>query len=165
MYELFDHTADLGLRVQAATLAELLAEAGRGLLTMQVANPESVRPVQTKTIELTADQPSYLLFDWLTELLYAFESEKLLLCEFDIQLQQASGVYKHSDGVDGGEVQCPLAADASRSPIHLRATLRGEPMDSTRHTMDHEVKAITYHDLSVGQTADGTWQAEVIVDI
>ena len=33
------------------------------------------------------------------------------------------------------------------------------------HSMDHEVKAITYHGLKVEQTSDGTWQAEVIVDI
>jgi SHS2 domain-containing protein len=37
-------------------------------------------------------------------------------------------------------------------------------MDESRHEMDHEVKAITYHGLKVEQTADG-WYAEVIVDI
>lgn len=137
MFELFDHTADLGLRVKANSLEALFAEAGRGLLTMLVANPAAVQPVQTKTIELSAEEPSYLLFDWLTELLFAFESAKLLLAEFDIQI--ASG--------------------------QLTATCRGEPMDPSRHEMDHEVKAITYHGLQVAQQADGTWSAEVIVDI
>jgi SHS2 domain-containing protein len=37
-------------------------------------------------------------------------------------------------------------------------------MDESRHEMDHEVKAITYHGLKVEQTVDG-WYAEVIVDI
>ena len=78
-----------------------------------------------------------MLFDWLTELLYAFESERLLLCEFDVQLA-------------GGK---------------LTATCRGEPMDASRHEMDHEVKAITYHRLHVEQQSDQTWFAEVIVDI
>lgn len=137
MFELFDHTADLGLRVQAATLDQLLIEAARGLLAMLVANPAAVRPVQTRTIELPAGEASYLLFDWLSELLYAFESERLLLCEFDVQI--ASG--------------------------RLTATCRGEPMDETRHHMDHEVKAITYHALRVEQQPDSTWTAELIVDI
>ena len=137
MFELFDHTADLGLRVRASTLEELLAEAGRGLLAMIVANPASVRPVQTRTIELPAGEASYLLFDWLTELLYAFESDKLLLCEFQVQLAEGK----------------------------LTAICRGEPMDASRHEMDHEVKAITYHRLRVEQLADGGWMAEVIVDI
>jgi len=137
VFEHFDHTADLGLRVRAGTLEELLAEAGCGLLAMIVANPASVRPVQTRTIELPVGEPPLLLFDWLTELLYAFESDKLLLGEFDVQ-------------ITGGQ---------------LIATCRGEPMDANRHEMDHEVKAITYHGLNVSQDADGSWSGEVIVDI
>jgi SHS2 domain-containing protein len=136
MFELFEHTADLGLRVWAANLEELLVESARGLLSMLVANPATVRPVNVKVIELRAAEPSYLLFDWLNELLYAFEAEKLLLAEFELRLE--------------GD--------------QLIATCRGEPMDAARHQMEHEVKAITYHGLRVEQTADG-WEAELIVDI
>jgi len=136
MYELFEHTADLGLRVQATTLEELLVDAARGLLAMLVANPEEVRPIQTKTISIDESEPAYLLFDWLSELLYAFEADRLLLVEFDLKL------HGHQ----------------------LTATCRGEQMDARRHQMEHEVKAITYHGLRVEQTTAG-WQAEVIVDI
>jgi SHS2 domain-containing protein len=136
MFELFEHTADLGLRVQAGTLEELLAEAARGLLAMLLANPEAVRPVVERSITIAADEPSYLLFDWLSELLYTFETDKLLLAEFDLQWR-------------AGELQ---------------ATCRGEPMDESRHKMEHEVKAITYHGLRVEETLEG-WRAEVIVDI
>jgi SHS2 domain-containing protein len=142
MFELFEHTADLGLRVKAATIELLLAEAARGLLAMLVANPDSVKSVQSKTITLTAAEPAYLLFDWLSELLYVFESEKLLLSEFDIKLRTGGG--------DAG--------------YHVQARCRGETMDVSRHEMDHEVKAITYHGLEVGQTSAG-WHAQVIVDI
>jgi SHS2 domain-containing protein len=151
MFEHFEHTADLGLRVQAATLRELLAEAGRGFLAMVVANPQAVRGVQSRSIELSAGDPAYLLFDWLNELLYAFESQRLLLCEFDIDLSLPSNERGNTP--------------ATAAPLRLRAVCRGEPMDPARHTMDHEVKAITYHGLSAEQAADGTWQAEVIVDI
>ena len=137
VYELFEHTADLGLRVTAATLEELLIEGARGLLAMLVANPQAVRPVQTRTITFEAEQPSYQLFDWLSELLYTFESEKLLLVEFDLRIEN-----------------CRLIANC-----------RGEPMDPTRHQMEHEVKAITYHGLRAEQKTDGAWFAEVIVDI
>ena len=136
MFELFEHTADLGLRVRAGTLEELLREAARGLLAMLIANPAAVRAVQVKTFELRSEEPGFLLFNWLNELLYAFETEKLLLVEFDLRLE-------------AGE---------------LRATCRGEPMDAARHQMEHEVKAITYHGLRVEQNATG-WEAELIVDI
>ena len=137
MFELFDHTADLGLRVRAESLEALFREAGRGLLSMIVANPQAVQPVQSKSIDVEGDDPSYLMFDWLNELLYAFESEKLLLAEFEIAFNGKQ----------------------------LTATCRGEPMDHERHQMDHEVKAITYHGLSVTKDESGTWIAEVIVDI
>src|SRR5262245_51384133 len=104
MFELFEHTADLGLRVRARALDELLTEAGRGLLAMLVANPDAVRPVQTRTIALAAAEPAYLLFDWLSELLYAFETDKLLLAEFAIDLNRPHAEWR------------------------LTATCRGEPM-------------------------------------
>jgi SHS2 domain-containing protein len=141
LFELFDHTADLGLRVRASTLEALLVDAARGLLAMQIANPEAVQPTTRKDVSLSAEQPSFLLFDWLSELLFAFESEKLLLCEWDVHIDR------------GGE------------GFRLAATCRGESMDRTRHEMEHEVKAITYHGLSVAQADDGTWLAEAIVDI
>ncbi len=136
MFELFEHTADLGLRVSAGSLEELLTEAARGLLAMLVANPDAVRPVQEKRIELPAEDSSYLLFDWLSEVLYAFETDRLLLSAFEMHLDKNQ----------------------------LSAICRGEPMDATRHQMEHEVKAITYHGLKVDQTETG-WRAEVIVDI
>jgi protein archease len=164
MFEHFDHTADLGLRVRAATLEQLLAEAGRGLLAMIAANPEAVHGVQSKTIELTADEPTYLLFDWLSELLFAFETEKLLLSEFQIELVEASRVREHPVGPALPQVESHREADASRSPLRLRATCRGEPADPCRHVLDHEVKAVTYHGLVCEQRGD-EWLAEVIVDI
>lgn len=152
MFELFDHTADLGLRVRASTFEELLVEAARGLLAMHVANPEAVRPVQTRTIELTAADVSYLLFDWLSELVFALEADKLLLSEFDV-------------AVNGGGTPRRAFPTELGTGLALTATCRGEPMDPARHQMDHEVKAITYHGLKVEQQSDGSWFAELIVDI
>ena len=137
MYETFAHTADLGLRVRAANLDELFVDAARGLTSFLVANLDAVRPVEEIHIELEGDSLDYLLFDWLTELLYRFETEHWLFRQFDVAVAQ-----------DG----------------KLSATCRGERMDVTRHQMDHEVKAITYHGLRVEQTHDG-WFAELIVDI
>ena len=73
-YELFDHTADMGIRVRAATLPELLAPAGDGLYTVigeLVPGGES-EPI---TFDLTGDEPATLLRDYLAELLILFESD------------------------------------------------------------------------------------------
>jgi SHS2 domain-containing protein len=136
MYEIFEHTADLGLRVRAATLPELMADAGRGLFAMVVDDLDSVRPVLAREFHIAGNDKAYLLFDWLNELLYVCDTERLAFSQFDVQI------------ADDG----------------LAATAGGEPLDPARHHLTHEIKAITYHGLRVEETGDG-WLAEVIVDI
>lgn len=136
MYETFEHTADLGLRVRAADLNSLFAEAARGLVSMIVPNLDDVRLVRRMSFALAGSRYDELLFDWLNEVLYVFESQRVVLAEFDVHV--------------GGE--------------GLEAAARGEPLDPARHQLEHEVKAITYHGLKVEQL-DGGWLAEVIVDI
>jgi SHS2 domain-containing protein len=139
-YEIFEHTADLGLRVRAASLPGLFSDAGAGLFSMIVANPGDVRPVVEKAFRLAGEECDLLLFDWLSELLYTFETERILLADFDVRVEE------------------------SDSAFLLAANCRGEAVDEARHRLEHEVKAITYHGLSVQETAR-QWVAEVIVDI
>ncbi len=136
MYETFEHTADLGLRIRAASLQELFADAARALFSVIVANLEAVRPVNELSFDIPGEASEYLLFDWLSELLFAYETKRMVLAEFDVHLRE------------GG----------------LAATARGEPIDPARHRLDHEVKAITYHGLKLIKE-NGGWLAEVIVDI
>lgn len=136
MYQTFEHTADLGLLIEAPDRQTLFAEAGRGLLAVLIENPDAVRPQREVTIDVEGTESDYLLLDFLNEVLFLFERQHLLLCEFDV----------------------------SFDPQGLRATARGEPLDRGRHEPSHEIKAITYHELEVTQSADG-WQARFIVDI
>ena len=136
MYETFEHTADLGLRVRAADLNALFAEAAQALFAAIVEDPGTVVARQSLEVRLDGADREYLLFDWLRELLYRFDSRHLLFGRFEVRVGETG----------------------------LEATARGEPLDRARHELAHEVKAITYHGLKVEQTADG-WLAEVIVDI
>ena len=136
MYETFDHTADLGLRIRAEDQESLFAEAGLALTSCLVDDMQSVRPQITETIEIAGDDPPYLLFDWLRELLIRFETKKILYSSFRVSISTSG----------------------------LIAEVRGEPIDPSRHPLGHEVKAITYHGLKCER--DGNeWLAEVIVDI
>jgi SHS2 domain-containing protein len=137
MYETFEHTADLGLRVRAADLDGLFADAARGLFSLMIANLDDVRTVEQVSLGVVGAELDYLLFDWLNELLFIFETQRLVLVEFHVQVAESS----------------------------VQATVRGEPFDPARHHAEHEVKAITYHELKVEQQQDGGWLAEVIVDI
>ena len=65
MYETFEHTADLGLRVRAATEEVLFADAARGLFSMIVPELASVKPTQSREFQISGRERDYLLFDWL----------------------------------------------------------------------------------------------------
>jgi SHS2 domain-containing protein len=136
MHELFDHTADLGLRATAPDVHALFAEMAKCLVDAMVEDPSSVQPAEEVRVVLDGTDREYLLFDWLKELLLLFETDHLLFVSFDVRVDD-----------DG-----------------LSATARGERYDPARHVLAHEVKAITYHELKVEQSADG-WLAEIIVDI
>ena len=136
MYEVFEHTADVGIRIRATDLKGLFEEAARGLFAILVANPEAVRPVQEMTFRLEGERQDDLLFDWLAELLFVFATRRLVFSDFHVEL-------------------CPTG---------LAAVARGEPIDLARHQLDMEVKAITYHGLKVQRDGEG-WLAEVIVDL
>ena len=141
MYELFDHTADIGLRIRGGDLNELFSEAARALFSVIVANLDVVKPVEQKAFEIDGgdeDDEDYenLLHDWLTELLYTFHVEHRVFSQFEVH----------------------IAADK------LTATAGGERIDETRHELDAEIKAITYHGLKV-EKQDHGWLAEVIIDI
>jgi CMP/dCMP kinase len=138
-FETFDHTADIGLRIQAASLAELLVEAAHGLTSVICEKHESIRPLRTKewSIDFDPNEHEDLLFDWLCEILYAFDAEHELLNDFQVSLE-------------GNK---------------LIGSARGEKIDVDRHVIDMDVKAITYHGLLVKQELDGAWTAEVILDL
>ncbi len=136
MYETFEHTADLGLRARSADLNALFADIALALQSALVEDLAAVHPERRLDVRLAADDREYLLFDWLRTLLYHFDVDGLLFSRFEVKVSD-----------DG-----------------LEALAWGEPLDRSRHEPAHEVKAITYHALTVQQTADG-WLAEVIVDI
>jgi SHS2 domain-containing protein len=136
MFEFFEHTADMGIRVHAATLESLIAEGGRALFSVLVADLAAVRPDRQATLRIEGVEPEELFFDALDDLLYRFTVEHLLFARFEVALDETGATM----------------------------TAWGEPFDPARHELDHDVKAITYHRLRVHEDADG-WSAEVIVDL
>lgn len=136
MHEVFEHTADLGLRIRAADLNSLFQEAALALFEAVAPDLSSVKPLRKVDIQIAGDDREFLLFDWLKQLLYHFDAEHLLFSRFEVQVRD-----------DG-----------------LSASAWGEPLDQDRHVLEHEVKAITYHGLRL-EKAGAEWLAEVIVDI
>lgn len=136
--EVFDHTADVGLRVRGESLDDLFRTAAEGLFDFVVANREEVRVERVESLSLRAESSTDLLADWLAELIFRSETGHLLYTRFDVRVD-----------LDG---------------LGLEAEVGGEAIDRDRHVLDHEVKAVTRHGLSLEGSADG-WVAEIILDI
>jgi SHS2 domain-containing protein len=134
----FDHTADVGLRITGTDLADLFRTAAEGLFDYIVVNRDQVRVAETESLSLTADCTADLLVSWLNELIFRCETRHRIYTQFDVQ--------PTADG------------------LHLDATIGGEPIDRAHHVLDHEVKAVTYHGLTLEHEND-VWVAELILDI
>lgn len=100
-------------------------------------DPETVTAVISREVALHASDPGELMFTWLNELLYLFYVEALVPSGFEV---------KRVDGT------------------YLEATVSGETLDLGRHRMLEEVKAATYHQMTVSKRDHG-WFARVIFDV
>ena len=131
-----EHTADLGLEIEAPTLALLFERAGLAMLGL-MADLGRVEPRERRALGVEAEGREQLLHDWLQALLVALGANGFLACELDIQ--------QLSDRV-------------------VRGTMCGEPFDPARHEIYTEIKGATYHQLAVRETESGWW-ARVIFDV
>jgi SHS2 domain-containing protein len=136
-YDLFDHTADVGVRAWGGSEELVFEEAARGMFSL-VCDPRTVGGVEKLSVRVEAPSADHelLLVAWLNELLYLFESRRMVFSDFRIL----------ELGDDG-----------------LTAEVAGEKM-GPRHAVCGGVKAATYHGLKLAKTGDG-WEAEVILDV
>ncbi len=135
-FEILEHTADAGIVAHGASLEETFANAAAGMFAL-MADPDGVRPLEERRIEVEGRDHEGLLVRWLTELLYYLDAEEMLFSRFVVE---------------------------ERSGRHLRARAWGERIDRERHRLHFGVKAVTRHMLEVGPE-DGGYRAQVLFDI
>ena len=135
-YEFFEHTADVGIRASASTLAELCIRLAQGLVEL-LAEDSRLEPRQSRPIHLTASDAEALMLAWLQELLFRFSTSRFLPVAYEL---------------------------TDVTPTSLRGQVRGDTFNPARHVQGREVKAITRHRLEVRED-DGVWHGQVIVDI
>ncbi len=141
-FEPVDHTADAGLRGWGRDASELFAAMAAGLFDI-IAGAASVRPRERREVVLRADSLAELLHDWLEALNTLHQVRGELYSRFHPRVQETGGI---------------------EDPTALTALVEGEAMDPGRHELRVEVKAVTWHELSVRRTPDG-YEAYVLFDI
>lgn len=115
------HTADWALKVWAPDYFELIRQAAQGMYALMEARFEP-SPALPMDFRVTGDDRESLLVQFLNELLYFYEQNRLGLDHFVFALEGNS-----------------LLVDAVSRPVT---------------SINKEIKAVTYHHLSIEQVAD-----------
>jgi SHS2 domain-containing protein len=108
-HTLEEHTGELKLRIEARTLPEIFAEAGRALAEAMGA-PMSDGPLVAKRIEVDASDREALLVDWLNELVFLSEVEKVVFQQFRIELPSERRLVASASGVKVEGLRNPVKA-------------------------------------------------------
>lgn len=138
-FTFFDHTGDIGVDVVASTLDALFADAAAAFLH-SISDPAGVRADTRLQFDLASSDLDLLLMDWLSELLFRFET----------------------DGFLAARVEAQVTRDETSWRLHAEAA--GERGAASRLPIKVLIKAVTYHALEVRRTPAG-WSARVVFDI
>jgi SHS2 domain-containing protein len=136
-YRVLDHTADIGLEAHGQTLKKLFENAAAGFYALLVKG-DDVRTRQTVELSIRAHDSEALFVRFLQELNYLYQTQRLV----------------------GGRVEVQDVEDRA-----LHALVRGETLDPQRHTVLRDIKAVTYHGLTLKKVRKKSWKATVLFDV
>lgn len=134
-YEYFDVTADIGFKAYGETLNEAFENAGLAIFNI-ISDTSNISPLTEFEFEITSEDEVSLLYDYLEELLFYHEVEFMLFSQFDVVIDDN---------------------------LHLKAKIKGESINWDKHERKTEIKAITFHEMSVRKANHVELQA--IVDL
>lgn len=132
---MIEHTADIGIEVEAPSLSELFVGAAEAM--MHIISPAASKKGKPRPIYLEAGDVEALLYSWLNEILFIVFSEDIIPSVFDVAIINERA---------------------------LKAEIRGEPYAQGRHELQTEIKGATFHEMNVTEK-DGRWIARVIFDV
>jgi len=135
-YEFLDHTADVCIRVFGASFSELLKNAADALMDL-IVDRETVKLSEGIPFEVNGETREELLVKMLGEILYLHQADKLVFKDIEIR-------------------------NVARNRV--AGILYGEAFDSTRHELQLDIKAATYHNLNIEKVND-RFKVDIVFDI
>lgn len=131
------HTADLGLWLEADGEAELYESAAAALGELMYRGPREGE-IAWLPLELSGQDRADLLVGLLGEVVYLADGEGLLTVACRVREATAVG---------------------------LSARLGVIPLLPGAHSVNQPVKAVTFHNAVMAETAPGRWRGEVVLDV
>ncbi|OYT40421.1 MAG: hypothetical protein B6U86_04090 [Candidatus Altiarchaeales archaeon ex4484_43] len=137
-FEFLEHIADLRFIAYGKSLNDCFQNSAKAMFSA-ISDPKSIEEKNLKRIALRAENLEELLHDFLSELLFLFETRGLLFKKFRVSIDRNKG-------------------------YRLKAELRGEKFNPKKHEIKTEIKAVTYHEMLI-EKRNEEWTAEVLCDI
>lgn len=131
--------ADAAFEVSGDTLKEVFVDSARAVSNTMVEDLESVARVTEREVKIRSDNLEYLLFDFLQTLVYYKDAERLLFSRFEINISTGPDDYV------------------------LEGKIFGEEIDSEKHRLSADVKAVTMHKFKL-EKKRGVWNGMVVLD-
>ncbi|MEX1139247.1 MAG: archease [Bacteroidota bacterium] len=135
-YRILEHPADLGLEAWGETLSDAFRQSVLALLSV-IVDAAAVSRQASRPVDLQASDPEQLLVRLLSEVIFALDAERFIVAQLVIDEMKGTS---------------------------LKGTFKGERLDPAKHVFKLDVKAITYHQLSITEKG-GLVRAKVFVDI
>ena len=137
-YEVFEHTADVGIRAYGADLNEAFENAARGMFDI-ISDVDIIEAIGEYDITLSSKDVEQLLVDWLSELLFILTVKQVLFSRFEINIEEKDGQWR------------------------MEAKALGEDYDPKKHPYHTEIKAVTHHMLEIKE--DNGYSIRILFDI
>ena len=139
-HRLLEHTTDAYIEAWGPTLERAFAHAAEGFYETML-NLERIDPIVEEQVKADGHDEKELLYNWLEMLLLEFDIKDMVYASYDISI-------------------------ASDRPtlFKLRARVRGEKYDRSKHGAKTEVKGVTYHLMTIEERAKET-RVRFILDL
>lgn len=135
-YRLLDHTADLAVEVTAPNPETLYADTGLVLFNL-ISESKHFKQKKELHLDVKGQDREDLMVNWLRELLYLWTGKEMLVVAVQV---------------------------INLSETRLFARVMVDLFSPDRHVILNEIKAVTYHRISVEKGRKG-WAAVVVFDI
>lgn len=139
-YEYMYHIADAKFKAYGNTIEEAFENAALAMFNVMI-DTAVLRAEVERLINVTSSDIKMLLVEWLSELLYLFEVEEIIFCEFKIDR-----IEKEKEG------------------FSLTGRASGAQVNPGFHKFDTQIKGVTLHELEADRDDSGQFYVQVVVD-
>ena len=133
--------ADIAYEAYGKSLNEVFENSALAIFELS-AEVKTVKPKKKLEIKLKHEKLDNLLYDFLSEILFLKDSKYM--------------VFKG--------VKVKISEDKKNKKFELKATLKGDTINSEKQHLENDIKAITMHMFELNKVKNG-YKARIVVDI